>query len=142
MAITKTHVQVQWDGTDATDSVPANSAITSEIVTLDDACVDAVITIKADNSTTPAADDIIYFSILPTSGDPDAEADSADEYDTTGHADVICTLDTNAEDPAIKTVNISNYIASKSFKLYADGSVAGSTNAVTVSAQVYCHLAE
>ena len=133
MAITHATVSVQWAGADSV-SVTAGSSQTSTEFNIDDTCVAAAISIKADNSTTPASDDIIYFWLLQTSGDPDADPESADEFDTTGHALLLAVLDTSDEDPAIRTVSLP--LPQKGCKLYAEGATAGSTNAVTVSARI------
>ena len=131
MAITRTETQVTWSASNSV-SVTAGSSQTSDAVTLDATCVAAQISCKVDNSTTPASDDILIFWIVQTSGDPDGTG--ADEYDTVGHAMLLCTLDTSAEDPAIKTVQLP--VPQKSFKVYVEGATYGSTNSITASATV------
>jgi hypothetical protein len=134
MAITRAETQVTWPTAANSVSVTAGSNATSEEFNLDATCTRAQISLKADNSTTPAADDIIYFWLLQTSGDPDGA--STDEFDTTdsAHALLLAALDTNLDDPAILTVPLP--IPQKGGKLYAEGATAGSTNSVTVSATI------
>ncbi len=117
-----------------TDSIAAGGNETSDVFTLDATCIAAQIQLKADNSTTPASDDQIDFYLLQTSGDPDVDPDSADEYDTTAHARFLARLDTNEEDPAIITVPIP--VPQAHCKIYATGADSGTTNAITVSAQL------
>lgn len=131
MAITHTETQVQWSASNSV-SVTAGSNQTSDEVNLDDTCIAAQITLKADNSTTPASDDQIYFWLLQTGGDPDGAG--ADEFDTVGHAKLLAVLDTNDEDPAVKTVGLP--VPQKGFKIYAEGVTAGTTNSITVSATI------
>lgn len=131
MAITHVETQVQWSASNSV-SVAAGGNQTSDEVNLDDTCVAAQITLKADNSTSPASDDQIDFWLLQTSGDPDGTG--TDEFDTTGHAVKLGRLDTNAEDPAIMTVPLP--IPQKGLKIYAEGATAGTTNAITVSATI------
>jgi len=139
MAITKAETQITWSAANSV-SVSAGSSQTSDAITLDATCFAGSITLKADNSTTAAADDIIYFYLLGSSGDPDGTG--ADEYDTTGHAGPIAVLDTSVEDPALTTATLPEWaVAAKSLKLFAEGSTAGSTNAITVSATIYEHRA-
>lgn len=136
MAITRTETQVTWPTAANSISVTAGGNQTSEEVNLDATCIAAQISLKADNSTTPAADDQIDFYMLQTSGDPDGA--STDEFDTTAHARFLCRLDTYAagegEDPAGKTVRIP--IPQKGFKIYATGADSGTTNSITVSATI------
>lgn len=134
MAITRTETQVTWPTASNTGSVTAGSSVTSEEVNLDATCIAAQISIKADNTTTPAADDQIYFWILQTSGDPDGA--STDEFDTTGviHAVLLGIVDTNTEDPGIITRQLP--LPQKGFKIYAEGVSAGTTNTITVSATI------
>lgn len=131
MAITRTETQVKWSTSDSV-SVSAGGTQTSDEVNLDATCTSARIHLKADNSTTPAADDQIDFYLLETGGDPDGSG--ADEFDTVGHATFLKRLDTNVEDPAEATVQLP--IPQKGFKLYATGADSGNTNAITVSATI------
>lgn len=132
MAITRTETQVTWPTAANSISVSAGSNQTSEEINLDATCIAAQVSLKADNSTTPATDDQIDFYLLQTSGDPDGTG--TDEFDTTGHAIFLARLDTNDEDPAGVTVPLP--IPQKGAKIYATGADSGSTNAITVSATI------
>lgn len=132
MALSKTETQVTWPTAANTASVTAGSSATSEEVTLDATCYAASVSLKADNSTTAAVDDQIYWWVLQTSGDPDGA--STDEFDTTGHATPLAVTDTNVEDPAIITVDLP--CKNKKLKIYAEGATAGTTNSITVSATI------
>lgn len=131
MAITRTETQITWSASNSV-SVTAGSSQTSDEFNLDATCTNAQIHLKADNSTTPAADDQIYFWLLQTGGDPDGTG--ADEFDTTGHALLLGIVDTNVEDPALKTTPL--VIPQKGAKLYAEGITAGTTNSITVSGTI------
>lgn len=137
MAITRQETQVTFTGPANSASVSAGGTQTSLEVNLDATCINAQVELKAKNSTTPAADDQIHVRLLQTSGDPDGTG--ADEFDTTGHALLLAILDTNDEDPAIKTVPLP--IPQKGLKLYFEGVTAGTTNAITVSATITEQLA-
>ena len=69
----------------------------------------------------------------------DADADSSDEYTTSGHAPVLVRLDTNVEDAALSGP-IELPPACESIKLYADNESAG--RAITVSAQINSILSD
>lgn len=131
MAITRAETQVTWSAANSV-SVTAGGNQASDEVNLDATCIAAQIALKADNSTTPASDDIIYFWLLQTSGDPDGAA--TDEFDTTSGALFLARLDTSAQDPIIATVPLP--LPQKGLKLYAEGATAGSTNTITVSATI------
>lgn len=135
MAVTQTLTQVTWPTAVNSISVSANGNQTSEVMTLDASCVAAQIQLKADNSTTPAADDYINFYVLQSSGTPDG-AEGTDFYDTTGHAIFLARVQpVTGEDPAAVTVPFP--LPQKNFKIYAEGDHADTTtNAITVSAQI------
>jgi hypothetical protein len=131
MAATHNQSQVFWSAA-ATQSINAGANATSDAVTFNTADVDGMISVKADNNGTPAAGDTVDVYILYSNGDPDADADSADEWDTVNEPIWLCNLNTLLADPQIKTVPIS--VAAKSFKLYAVNNSGG--RAITVSAQM------
>lgn len=140
MAITKQRTDVLWTGSAQTDSIAAGGNETSLEFNLGDTCVAARITLKGDNASgTPAADDQIDFYLLETTGDPDGTEPGTDEFATSGHGLFLGRLDTNVEDPAIKTVQLP--IPQKGAKIYATGTDSGSTNAITVSATIEEQLA-
>lgn len=134
MAITRTETQVTWPTASNTASVSAGGTATSEEFNLDATCINAQVSLKADNSTSPASDDQIDFYLLQTSGDPDGAV--SDEFDTPdpAHALFLGRLDTSLEDPAIMTVPLP--IPQKGGKLYATGADSGTTNSITVSATI------
>ena len=130
MAVSKTNTQVTWSA--ATDkAVSASSNETSDAHTFTSTAVAAMVTVKANHGGTPASGDTVDFFLLYTTGDPDAA--SSDEYDTSGHGMHIATLDTNSDNPAIKTVEIP--VSAKGFKIYAKNNDSNAT--ITVSAEVY-----
>lgn len=132
MAITHNATDVTWPTAANSISVTFGSNQTSEEFNLDDTCVAAQIELKADNAGTPAAGDVIDFYLLQTLGDPDGAEPGTDEFDTTGHARFLGQIDTNTEDPGIKTVALP--IPSKGCKIYAVSGAA--SNSITVSATV------
>ena len=130
MAISKSNTQVTWSSA-TSKSVSSSGNETSDAHTFSSNSVTAMITIKANPGGTPASGDTVDFFLLYTTGDPDAA--SSDEYDTAGHGMHIATLDTNTDNPAIKTVEIP--VSAKGFKVYAKNN--DSNSAITVSAEVY-----
>lgn len=133
MALARAERQITWPTAANTGSVGATSgSVTSEEFNVAATAVQAQVTLKADNGSTPAADDIVYFWLLQTSGDPDGAG--SDEFDTVGHAKFLGRIDTNAEDPGILTVPLP--LPQKGGKIYAEGITAGNTNAITVSATI------
>lgn len=131
MAITKAENQVKWSTADSV-SVTTGSNQTSDVVTLDDTCFRATIHLKADNSTTPAADDQIYVWLLQSGGDPDGA--STAEYDSVKGATLLAVLDTYLEDPYLTSVTLPS--CNDTLKIYAEGATAGTTNSITVSATI------
>ena len=119
-------VQVTWSAANSLSIAAGNNA-TSDVFAFSTNGSFAHIRLKADNNGTPAAGDTVSFFLLLTCGDPDG--DGADEYDTVNHAIPLGTLDTNAEDPALRTVNCPMV---KGGKLYAVNNSAG--RVITVSA--------
>ena len=111
-------------------SISASSNATSDGDTFDASCIDALIQCKADNDGTPASGDTVDFYALMTLGDPDGAG--ADEYATVGHAEFLCQIDTNTEDPGEKVVNCP---VGKAIKIYAVNNSSG--RAITVSACVW-----
>ena len=131
MAITRTETQVTWSAGNST-AVGGGNVATSDAVSLDATCIAAAITAKADNSTTPAADDILYVWWRGTCGDPDGAG--AAEYDSAGHATLLLVLDTSVEDPAIRTAALPS--VPYRGEVYVDGATAGSTNSITFSCTI------
>lgn len=129
MAITKPSTQVEWSGAD-TISVTSGATQTSDAVTIDATTVGLSLTVKADNSGTPASGDTISVYVLHSTGDPDVDPDDTDEYDSPGT--LVAVLDTNANDPAIKTVMLNPTI--KKMKVRCVSGAA--SNSITCSAQI------
>lgn len=134
MAITHTEQQVAWSTINFVD-VTTGGNQTSDILALDDTCVNAQITLKADNQGTPTSTDIIYFWLQQSAGDPDNDA-GGDEYDTFEGSLFLAAIDTSAtnNDPGVTTVPLP--IPQKGIKIYAEGATAGTTNTIRVSAVV------
>lgn len=126
VTLANNEIQVEWTGT-ASVSVGAGANVTSDVFAFSVNGSFAHIQIKAKNDGTPAASDTMDFFLLLTCGDPDGAG--ADEYDTINHAIPLGTLDTNSEDPALRTVNCPMV---KGGKLYAVNNSAG--RAITISA--------
>lgn len=131
MAVSKNAIQVKWAAANS-KSVAFGGTATSDEITLSANAYEADIILKADNDGTPAAGDEVKFFILYTTGDPDADPDVADEFDTTGHAAHLATLDTNTEDPAVRT--IERLRTPTKVKLHVQNDSAGRN--ITVSAQI------
>lgn len=132
MAIEKTQYQITWPDSALTDkSIPSADSVNSDERAIADEAVRGDLTIKADNDGTPVSGDVIEVRVLFTNGDPDADPDSSDEFDTGSSALVVRELDTNDEDPAIISIPIR--VSAKAFKVRVTNSA--SSNAITVSAQ-------
>lgn len=129
MAITKPSTQVEWSAAD-TISVTSGATQTSDAVTIDATTVGLSLTVKADNAGTPASGDTISVYVLHSTGDPDVDPDSADEYDDPGT--LVAVLDTNANDPAIKTVMLNPTIKKMKVKVVSGAA----SNSITCSAQI------
>lgn len=132
MAISRSTQQVTWASANSV-SVAIGGATNSDIVTLAAATFAAAVTLKADNAGAPASGDTVDFYILRSTGDPDADPDTADEYDSndTLHPVFLKRLDTNTTDPAVATIELP--IAAQKVKIRAVNNAASS---VTVSAQI------
>jgi hypothetical protein len=128
MAIAHAEKQVTWSTSDTQDIAGTGNA-TSDAVTIGDSAVEAMISLKADHATTAGADDDVDFYILY--GGIDVDQDSTDDFDTTGHAILLGTVELDVDDPGVISVSIPT--AHKQFKIYADNK-AGET--VTVSARM------
>ena len=113
-------------------SISAGGNATSDEFNPPATAVEGMLIVKADNDGT-VDDEVVNVKLLASTGDPDADPDSTDEFTTSGHAQTICSLDTTVEDPAISKP-ITLPATASGYKLYAAN--AGSTRAVTVSAQV------
>lgn len=135
MALSPNKVQVKWSTSNSV-SVSAGGTQTSDEVLVSETSVSRELMIKVDNGGTPAPGDTIEIRLLMNAGDPDADPDSADEFGTSGNADVLAVLDTNAEDPVIYGPVPVPF--GESFKVHATSNAA--SNSITVSAQMYEQL--
>jgi hypothetical protein len=127
MSISQSELQILWPTASYTGSITTASNLTSEVFTPSSTAFGLWITVKADNTGTPAAGDTVEFYLVATAGDPDGTG--AAEYATSGHGQWLKTLDTNTDDPAVATFYIP--AGFKSGKLYVTNSGAST---VTVSA--------
>lgn len=126
VTLANNEIQIEWAGASSL-SIAAAANATSDVFTFSTNGSFVHIQLKAKNDGTPAAGDTVDFFLLLTCGDPDGAG--ADEYDTVNHAIPLGTLDTNSEDPALRTVNCPMV---KGGRLYAVNNSAG--RAITVSA--------
>lgn len=131
MALTRVETQVTWAAANSASVAPATSQ-TSDVITLDATCVAARILLKADNSATPNAADIIDFSVLETMGDPDGAG--ADEHVTPDNGHYLGAVDTSQNDPSLRSNDFP--VPQKSFQIYAEGITNQTVNAITVSATI------
>lgn len=131
MAVSTNSVAIQWSAADSV-SVSTSSNATSDAASFSAAAFSALIQLKADNDGTPGSGDTVDFYALYTVGDPDAEPEIGDEYDTSEHAEHLVTLDTNSEDPSLSTVNL---LVAKGIKIYAVNN--SSSNTITVSGRIH-----
>ena len=128
MAVANNEIQIEWDSGNSSKSVNAAGSATSDVFSFSATAVDAMITLKADNAGTPASGDTVELYLLATCGDPDGN--STDEYPADNDEGILmAALDTNVNDPAVKTVTCP---VAKGAKLFAKSNA--SSNAITVSA--------
>ena len=127
MAITKTERQIKFASANFI-SVTAGGNATSDVIAPADDEISTTVTFKADNSGVPVAGDTVDIYLMRTAGDPDADPDSADEYPDASHVELLCTLDTDASDPAVQTVTFNSMC--EGYKIYAENNGA---SAITVS---------
>jgi len=127
MAVANNEIQVTWSAAHF-KSVSAGASEASDAMSFSATAFDAMVTLKADNSSTPASGDTVDVYALLSCGDPDGAAD--DEFPNDDSDGVfLARLDTNADDPAIATVALP---VSKAVKIFAKNNA--SSHAITVSA--------
>jgi hypothetical protein len=127
MAVANHEVQVTWSSSNSA-SVSGGATAASDTMSFSATAFDAMITLKADNSGTPASGDTVDFYALLSCGDPDGSG--GDEFPNDDSDGIfLARLDTYADDPAIATVTIP---VAKSVKIFAKNNA--SSNSVTVSA--------
>lgn len=133
MAITRAQTQVLWSAA-STKTVTSATEVVSDVITLDDTCVQLSIQVSADNAGTPASGDTAIWRIQWSTGD--VLANSGDDYDTSEHAQYLTTLDTFAtntpgEDPARRTITIP--VTANKFKLAVTCANAATRNIVVAA---------
>ena len=135
MAGSINEAQVLWS-TASSISLSTNSAFTSDAVAINAEDDSGSVQISVDNSGTPASGDVIDIFVAWSNGD--VLGDSADDFDTTEHAEWLYRLDTystntRGEDPARKTIPL-RVRGKKAFKIIAQAAQ-GATRAVTLRAR-------
>jgi hypothetical protein len=132
MAVASNEVQVKWNTGNDTYALGSGSEYTSDEMTYSATAFEATITLKADNSTTPADGDTVDFYLLNSAGDPDGSGSEEFPNDETD-GQFLARLDTYTpgNDPAIATIHIP---VSVKFKVFAKNNA--STNSITISACV------
>lgn len=108
MAASIVESQIQWAAADS-KTVSANTIQWSDALALTALDGEYQLQVSADNAGTPASGDTCVVYIARTTGD--ILGDSASDYDTDEHGEMVMYLDTYAtntpgEDPARKTVPI------------------------------------
>lgn len=131
MALTKPRKKVLFGAANSVVITTGSNNI-SDLITTDDTCIEASITLKADNAGTPVLGDTVDVYILKSSGDPDGAA-VADEFASAdlSHATFLGQIDTFVTDPGI--IDIPFPVVPANSKLYAINNSAGS---VTFSAVI------
>lgn len=131
MAITNNENQVLWASA-TSKSVASAAAETSDAVTLDQTCIMATATCKADNDGTATAGDTVDFYLNGATYDPDGSG--AVEYGTTTFDIWLgrCDVGAAANDPCI--INVPFNPALNNLKIYAKNNSAG--RAITVSVTI------
>jgi len=131
MPITKQSKQVLWAGATSA-SVAAGAATNSDALAIGQDAIGAIVQIKAVHSGTPAGGDTVDIFALYTAGDPDADPDVADEYDTALHGEHIARLDLASDSPAITTAALDHLAKGVTLRAVNNGAAA-----VTIYAQVH-----
>ncbi len=133
MAITNNETQVLWSAANSL-SIAAAGTGTSDAFTIDQTCVMATATCKADNDGTATAGDTIDFYMLCATYDPDGSG--AVEYGTTTFDVWLCKCDVGAaaNDPCI--INVPFNPAITGGKIYVKNNSPGGGRAITVSVTI------
>ena len=133
MPLTRVETKVTWAGGNNSIIIVPGSSQVSDQLSVDPTCVQARITLKADNvAGSPNASDIINMWLRETSGDPDGTG--GDEYSTPNHGILLRALNTFNDDPAIGQAIFP--IPQKGFQIYAEGIENATVNNITVSATI------
>ena len=114
MAVANSEIQVTWSSSNSA-SVSGGATAASDTMSFSASAFDAMVTLKADNSGTPASGDTVDFYALLSCGDPDGSG--ADEFPNDDSDGIfLARLDTNSDDPAIATVALP---VAKAVKIFA-----------------------
>lgn len=127
MAITRAETRIQFGAANST-SLVSGAAKSSDTVSLATTTVMLGITIKVDNKGTPASGDTCTVYMLPSAGDPDGV--STDEHASNSHGILLAVLNTNLEDPAIRSLEIPSAFQSAQFRFLNNAA----SNSYTISA--------
>lgn len=127
MALGNTEIQVQWSAADSL-SVTAAATSTSDAFTFATGALEAMVTLKTDNSGTAASGDVVEFYLAASCGDPDG-ASTAEYPAHVDHMIPLGTIDTYKQDPDCLTVNLPVGVTGK---IVAKNKA--SSNAIVVSA--------
>jgi hypothetical protein len=138
VASSRSSTQITWSASNST-TLSSSTAVRSDAFLFNVEDWEADLQISVDNAGTPASGDIVNVAIAYTSGD--ILGDSANDYDTTEHAEKLGTLDTFStntpgEDPARRTYPIRT--AGLGFQVIVDAPQAASRN-IVVRAMVVTH---
>jgi hypothetical protein len=112
--------QVTWSSSNST-SISAGGTATSDARTVSATAIDRYCGVKIDNAGTPASGDTAEIRILQNIGDPDADPDSADEFEDADSVTPI-VVDTNETDPAIIKIWVP---MCKSYKVHITNNSSG-----------------
>ena len=126
-----TETNITWSSS-ASTTVSSATEVVSDTFTLDNTYLGFDLQLSADNASTAASGDTAIFRIRWTSGD--ILGDTGDDFDTSEHAEYVCTLDTYAintpgENPARKTISFGRRGAVK-FQVAVTCANAGNRNIV------------
>lgn len=127
MSHARREAQITWSAAN-TKSVGTGADETSDAQAIDAKFIRGQVVAKALHGGSPSSDDLVEIRVLYNLGDPDADPDSADEFDTPEHA-IPYVLDLSQEDPALITIPIEY---GNEFKIHTRNQAGES---VTVSAQ-------
>jgi hypothetical protein len=119
-------IPVKFSGS-RTVSIGAGASTTSDLILLSGNAVMVRGTFKADNAGAPASGHTVNVRLLSSAGDPDGEAAVEFSSADNTHSFLICQLDTNVTDPAIRS---AHFPAFREIKINA---VNNAGNAVTFS---------
>lgn len=130
MPLSKARNQVKWGGSNVV-VVAAGTSYTSDIVNISDNVVMGGLQVKLQPSGPGVAGDHAIIKVLYSHGDPDADPDATDEFDTSSAALVSRAVDISSGVEQLVSVPID--VSGKAFKVYVENNA--SSISMTVSAQ-------